>query len=98
MIAKDLRQKNLKELSKIIDDLKAELFMLRFKNSTGQLDQPHKINLVRKDIARVFTVINEKNVSDPKENKVLKKEEPEVKTKKLKNNEKKVEKPKKEGK
>ena len=98
MIAKDLRQKNLKELSKIIDDLKAELFMLRFKNSTGQLDQPHKINLVRKDIARVFTVINEKNVSDPKENKFLKKEKSEVKTKGLKNNEKKVEKPKKEGK
>ncbi len=98
MIAKDLRQKNLKELSKIIDDLKAELFMLRFKNSTGQLDQPHKINLVRKDIARVFTVINEKNVSNPKENKVLKKEKPEVKTKELKNNEKKVEKLKKEGK
>ena len=98
MIAKDLRQKNLKELSKIIDDLKAELFMLRFKNSTGQLDQPHKINLVRKDIARVFTVINEKNVSNPKANKVLKKEEPKVKTKELKNNETKVERPKKEGK
>ena len=98
MIAKDLRQKNLKELSKIIDDLKAELFMLRFKNSTGQLDQPHKINLVRKDIARVFTVINEKNVSNQKENKVLKNEKPKVETKELKNNKQETEKPKKEGK
>lgn len=85
MIVKDLRQKNLKELSKIIDDLKAELFMLRFKNSTGQLDQPHKINLIRKDIARVFTVINEKNdnkiISKTKKTKILEEKNSKVKIK-----------------
>ena len=58
MLMKDLKAKSNEELVKLIDDLKAELFMLRFKNSTGQLEQPHKINLIKKDIARVFTVIN----------------------------------------
>ena len=58
MQAKDLKQKSEKELLKLVDDLKAELFMLRFQNSTGQLDQPHKIKLIKKDIARVFTVLN----------------------------------------
>ena len=94
MIAKDLRQKNLKELSKIIDDLKAELFMLRFKNSTGQLDQPHKINLVRKDIARVFTIINEKNneksISKSKKTKILKEEKSKIKIKEPKLEESKI--------
>ena len=58
MLMKDLKAKSNEELVKLIDDLKAELFMLRFKNSTGQLEQPHKIDLIKKDIARVFTVIN----------------------------------------
>lgn len=61
MQAKDLKQKSEKELLKLVDDLKAELFMLRFQNSTGQLDQPHKIKLIKKDIARVFTVLNAKD-------------------------------------
>lgn len=60
MLVKDLRTKTNEELLKLVADLKAELFTLRFKNSTGQLDQPHKISLVKKDIARVFTVLNEK--------------------------------------
>lgn len=63
MQAKDLRQKSEKELLKLVDDLKAELFMLRFQNSTGQLDQPHKIKLIKKDIARVFTVLNTKEIT-----------------------------------
>ena len=57
MLVKELRSKSTDELNKLVEDLRAELFMLRFKNSTGQLDQPHKISLVKKDIARVFTVI-----------------------------------------
>lgn len=60
MLVKDLKAKTQEELLKLVADLKAELFTLRFKNSTGQLDQPHKISLVKKDIARVFTVLNEK--------------------------------------
>lgn len=60
MQAKDLRTKSVEDLNKLVQDLKAELFMLRFQNSTGQLENPHKISLVRKDIARVFTVLNAK--------------------------------------
>ena len=59
MQVKELRNKSEKELLKLIDDLKAQLFMLRFRNATGQLEKPHKINLLKKDIARIFTVLNE---------------------------------------
>ncbi|MDI4567493.1 MAG: 50S ribosomal protein L29 [Mycoplasma sp.] len=58
MDANFLKTKSIKELHKIIMDLKAELFTLRFKNTTGQLEQPHKINMVKKDIARALTVYN----------------------------------------
>ncbi|MCR8613250.1 MAG: 50S ribosomal protein L29 [Mycoplasma sp.] len=57
MTQKDLKTKEVKELTSILDDLKAKLFMLHFQNSTGQLDKTHQIKLVRKDVARVMTVI-----------------------------------------
>ena len=64
MQMKDLNSKSVSELNEVIENLKAELFMLRFKNATGQLEQPHKISLIKKDIARVFTVINKKEKED----------------------------------
>lgn len=67
MQAKDLQTKSVVELKKLIEDLKAELFTLRFKNSTGQLENPHKISLVKKDIARTFTVLNAKEEETVKE-------------------------------
>ena len=60
MLVKDLVAKTPNELSKLAQDLKAELFMLRFKNATGQQDQTHKIKLVKQDIARIFTALNTK--------------------------------------
>lgn len=60
MLVSELKNKSEAELLKMIEDLKAELFSLRFKNSTGQLDQPHKIKSIKRDIAKVFTVINNK--------------------------------------
>ena len=42
-------------------DLKAELFNLRFQHTVNQLENPLRLNAVRKDIARVKTVLNEKN-------------------------------------
>ena len=66
MLVKDLRGKSVDELNQLIEDFKAELFTLRFQNSTGQLEQPHKIRAVKKDIARVFTVINEKKKEEAK--------------------------------
>lgn len=59
MLYKDIKSKNVEELQKLIRDLKAELFTLRFKNVTGTLDQSHKIKLVRQDIAKCFTALKE---------------------------------------
>ena len=45
------------ELSAKLSELKTELFNLRFRHASGQLEKPMQINLVKKDIARVNTVI-----------------------------------------
>ncbi|WP_406618048.1 50S ribosomal protein L29 [Mycoplasmopsis lipophila] len=60
MLFKDIREKSTEELNKLLVDLKAELWTLRFKNSTGQLDQSHKISAVRKDIAKILTIIKQR--------------------------------------
>ena len=49
------------ELQKKLAELKEELFNLRFQHAINQLDNPHRISDVRKDIARVMTVLREKN-------------------------------------
>ncbi|WP_406615749.1 50S ribosomal protein L29 [Mycoplasmopsis hyopharyngis] len=60
MLFKDIKEKSTDELNKLLVDLKAELWTLRFKNSTGQLDQSHKISAVRKDIAKILTILNQR--------------------------------------
>lgn len=62
----ELKEKSVKELQELLNDLKAELFSLRFKNATRQLDQTHKINLVKKDIARTLTALNAKKAEGDK--------------------------------
>jgi len=57
----DIRKMSAEELNKKLKDLKEELFNLRFQNAINQLDNPHKIADVKKDIARVKTILNEKN-------------------------------------
>jgi large subunit ribosomal protein L29 len=47
------------ELKNKLTDLKSELFNLRFQQSTGQLRNPLRIQIVRKDIARMMTVLRE---------------------------------------
>ncbi len=49
------------QLEAKLKELKNELFNLRFQLAVNQLDNPHKISDVKKDIARVMTVIREKN-------------------------------------
>ena len=61
MKATELRTKTSEELEAMLKDLKTELFTLRFQHAINQLDNPHKIADVKKDIARVMTVITEKN-------------------------------------
>jgi large subunit ribosomal protein L29 len=60
MKVREIREQSLDELRKILDDLEEQLFKLRFQRSTGQIEDPTKIRKVRKDVARVLTVINER--------------------------------------
>ena len=60
MKAKELRDMTGDELNAKLKELKNELFNLRFQHAINQLDNPHKIVDVKKDIARVMTVIREK--------------------------------------
>ncbi len=62
MKGKELRDLSYEELVKKENDLQAELFNLRFRLATGQLDNPMTIKAVKKDMARVKTVIREKDM------------------------------------
>jgi large subunit ribosomal protein L29 len=59
--ATELRNKEISELEAMLKDLKTELFNLRFQHAINQLENPHKISETKKEIARVMTVITEKN-------------------------------------
>lgn len=61
MKASEIRNLSVEELNAKLADLKDQLFKLRFQHAVNQLDNPHKIADVKKDIARVMTVISEKN-------------------------------------
>ena len=61
MKAEEMRKMDEKQLNAKLKELKGELFNLRFQNAINQLDNPHKINDVKHDIARVMTVLREKN-------------------------------------
>ena len=61
MKASEIREMSVEELNKKLADLKEELFNLRFQNAVNQLDNPHRMNEVRRDIARVLTILHEKN-------------------------------------
>ena len=60
MKATEIREMSNEELMKKLEEFKSELFVLRFQNETGQLENPRKINLIKKDIARVKTVLRER--------------------------------------
>ena len=61
MKATELRNKTSAELEAMLKNLKTELFNLRFQHAINQLENPHKISETKKEIARVMTVITEKN-------------------------------------
>ena len=62
MKANEIRNLSVEELDKKLADLKKDLFMLRMQHATNHLDNPVKISAVRRDIARVKTVIREKEL------------------------------------
>ena len=59
MKASEIKTMSAEELEKKLVELKDELFHLRFQLAIKQLDNPHKITAVKRDIARVLTVIND---------------------------------------
>ena len=61
MKANELREMSVEQLNSKLGELKEELFNLRFQLAINQLDKPHKITEVKHDIARVMTVLREKN-------------------------------------
>ena len=62
MKANEIRSMSVTDLEKKLVELKKDLFMLRMQHATNHLDNPVKISAVRRDIARVKTVIREKEL------------------------------------
>lgn len=64
MNAKEIRELNLSELNEKLSDLKDELYKLRFQLAINQLENPMRIVAVKKDIARIKTVIRENEIKN----------------------------------
>ncbi|MBQ6884607.1 MAG: 50S ribosomal protein L29 [Clostridia bacterium] len=64
MNAKEIRDLTVAELNEKLADLKDELYKLRFQHAINQLDNPMRITAVKKDIARVQTVLREAELKD----------------------------------
>ena len=63
MKAIELRAMSVADLEAKVNDLKKDLFFLRMQHATNQLDNPVKIAAVKKDIARIKTIIREKETA-----------------------------------
>ena len=63
MKANEIRELSAAELNEKLASLKAELFNLRFQHAVNQLDNPIRLKDVKKDIARVMSVIREKELA-----------------------------------
>jgi large subunit ribosomal protein L29 len=65
--AGEFREQASEELVARLDGLKEELFNLRFQLATGQLDNPSRIREVRHDVARILTVLRERELTAAEE-------------------------------
>ena len=64
MKAKELREMSSENLEKELDELKQELFKLKFSLAVNGLDNPLKIKLVKRDIARIKTVLRQRQLAN----------------------------------
>ena len=62
MKARELSELDADQLAEQLAEAKEELFNLRFQNVTGQLDNPHRLREVRRDIARILTVMRQREL------------------------------------
>ena len=60
----ELRELSDEELKAMIAEHKEELFNLRFSSATGSLDKPHRINELRKAVARIKTILREREMKN----------------------------------
>ena len=60
---KEVRGQSIEKLQEKLQELKKDLFMLRMQHATNQLDNPMQIAAVKKDIARIKTIIREKETN-----------------------------------
>ncbi len=67
MKAAEIREMSHEEILRKEDDLREELFNLRFQHGTGQLENPNKIKQTKRDLARVKTVLREIQLKKEKE-------------------------------
>ena len=64
MKTKDIREMSTEELNKKIEEYKEELFNLRFSQATGNLEKPSRIREIRKLVAKMKTIIRERELND----------------------------------
>lgn len=64
MKVKEIREKSSSDLEKELVELKSELFKLRFQLATNGLDNPMKIRNTKKDIARIKTILREREIEN----------------------------------
>ncbi len=64
MKAVEIREMSQVELNEKLTDLKAELFNLRFQLAVNQLENPMRLNVVKKDIARIKTILRQRELSE----------------------------------
>ncbi len=62
MKANEIKEKSQAELQKELGELKSELFKLRFQHATNQLENPMKLKDVKKSIARIKTIMREREL------------------------------------
>jgi len=67
MKASEIRDLTEAELNEKLQDLKAELFNLRFQHAINQLENPMRLNDVKKDIARVKTILKQRELASVKQ-------------------------------
>jgi large subunit ribosomal protein L29 len=60
--AKELRELPESELEQRLDEVKEELFNLRFQNATGQLDNYKRLGALKKDVARIRTILRQREL------------------------------------
>ena len=67
MKAVEIRDLSVNEINQKVEDLNAVLFKLRFQLAVNQLENPQRINAVKKDIARLKTVLRERELQETAE-------------------------------